>query len=291
MSRFGIVHAERVRYPVKVLCSLLRVSTSGYYAWCRRSRSTRARDDERLVTKMRAIQARVGGVYGSPRMVEELRADGELVGVNRIARLMRDYNLLARQRRRFRATTDSTHSLPVAPNLLARDFAWSEPNRAWVGDITYIKTDAGWAYLAVLLDLFSRRVVGWAISDSLGREVAIKALRNAVTARRPEPGLIHHTDRGSQYASAEYRGILIKSQVAQSMSRAGDCFDNAVAESFFASLKKERIWGRRLATLTEAHDVVADYIDGFYNPVRRHSTLAWVSPINYETESRRQLAA
>lgn len=279
MSPFEIILAEAAQFPVTVLCALLGVSTSGYYAFLARGRSMREATDLRLTTKIRAVHARTRGVYGSRRMAEEL---DEPVGRNHVARLMRENDLLARSPRRFRVTTNSKHALPIAPNLLEQDFTVDGPNRVWVGDITYVWTAEGWGYLASLLDLFGRRVVSWAFADHMRTELPLKALQRALEARSPAPGLIHHSDRGSQYASREYRQVLRDHQLACSMSRAGDCYDNAVAESFFASLKKECLSRVHFATLTEAYDAIAAYIDGFYNPVRRHSALGYLSPINYE---------
>ena len=289
MNPFEIVRAEAAKFPVTQVCSLLGVSPSGYYAWRSRLPSTRKDSDMRVTAKIRAIHARTRGVYGSRRMTREL---DEPIGRNRVARLMRDNGPLARAPRRFRVTTDSDHRLPVAPNLLEQDFTVDGPNRAWVGDITYVWTAEGWGYLATLLDLHSRRVVGWAFADHMRKELPLKALQRALSARKPAPGLIHHSDRGSQYASRVYRKVLTDHEVACSMSRAGDCFDNAVAESFFASLKKECIRRMQFATYTEAYDAIAAYIDGFYNPVRRHSALGYLSPIDYERATRSpQLAA
>lgn len=288
MNPFEIIRAEAAHFPVTLLCSLLGVSTSGYYAYLGRGRSGRQESDLRLTTKIRAIHAGTRSVYGSRRMTHEL---DEVVGRNRVARLMRENGLLARSPKRFRVTTDSDHDLPVAPNLLEQNFTTDAPNRVWVADITYVWTAQGWGYLAVLLDLFARRVVGWAFADHMRRELPLKALRRALQARQPAVGLIHHSDRGSQYASREYRHVLVDHQVACSMSRAGDCYDNAVAESFFASLKKECLSRVHLATYTEAYDAIAAYIDGFYNPLRRHSALGYVSPIDYENERGRVQAA
>lgn len=288
MNPFEIIRAEAANFPVTLLCLLLGVSKSGYYAFLGRGRSERQDTDLRVTTKIRAIHAGTRGVYGSRRMTEEL---DENVGRKRVARLMRENGLLARSPRRFRVTTDSDHPLPVAPNLLEQNFTADGPNRVWVGDITYVWTAQGWAYLAVLLDLFSRRVVGWAFASHMRQELPLKALSRALEARQPAAGLIHHSDRGSQYAGRRYRAVLTEHQVACSMSRAGDCYDNAVAESFFASLKKECLSRMHFATYTEAFDAIAAYIDGFYNPVRRHSSLGYVSPINYENVWTRSQAA
>jgi transposase InsO family protein len=224
-------------------------------------------------------------------MTEELRADDEVIGRGRVVRLMQENELQARRTRKFKTTTDSKHRDPIAPNLLEQQFDVDAPNVAWVGDITYVWTAQGWSYLAVLLDLFSRRVVGWAFAEHMRRELPLKALERALDGREPNAGLIHHTDRGSQYASGDYQAALKNSGATCSMSRAGDCYDNAVAESFFASLKKERLHRIPFATRTEAYDAIAEYIDGFYNPVRRHSALGYLSPIDYEHSQTLALAA
>jgi transposase InsO family protein len=228
---------------------------------------------------MRAIQARNGGVYGSRRMIPEL---GEQIGRNRAARLMRANGLQPKLRRRFRITTDSNHSLAIAPNLLMQNFMSDGPNRIWTSDITYVWTLEGWCYLAVMIDLFSRRVVGWAFADHMRQELSIRALKRALERRKPAAGLICHSDRGSQYASHSYRAVLADHEAVSSMSRSGNCYDNAVAESFFASLKKECVRRTSFATRTEAYDAISGYIDGFYNLDRRHSSLQYLSPIDFE---------
>jgi len=291
MSEFELIRAEAANFPVTLLCELLEVSKSGYYAWRERPACSRDRDDVRLVTKIRAVHACNGAVYGSRRMTEELRADDEVVGRSRVVRLMRENALQARRPRKFKTTTDSKHDKPIAPNLLEQQFDVDAPDEAWVGDITYVWTGEGWGYLAVLLDLFSRRVVGWSFAEHMRRELPLKALERAFEGRQPDAGLIHHTDRGSQYASRDYQSALKNRDAACSMSRAGDCYDNAVAESFFASLKKERLHRTHFATRTEAYDAIAEYIDGFYNPVRRHSALGYLSPIDYERSMTLALAA
>lgn len=288
MNPFAIIRTEAAHFPITQLCALLGVSRSGYYAWHGRKSSERRQTDLRLTAKIRAIHASNDGVYGSRRIAAEL---DEPVGRHRVSRLMRNYGLQARTPRRYRATTDSNHDRPVAPNLLAQDFFTDAPNRIWVGDLTYVWTAEGWSYLAVLLDLYSRRVVGWSFADHMRTELPLTALRRALDARQPGPGLIHHTDRGSQYASGNYQKLLLKHEVACSMSRSGDCYDNAVAESFFASLKKERLHRKHFATRTEAYDAIANYIDGFYNPSRRHSALGYTSPIDYEAFTGFALAA
>jgi transposase InsO family protein len=287
VNPFAIIRAEAAKFPVEVLCRLLGVSSSGYYAWLRREPSARQRRSELLLTKIRALHAAYRGLYGARRMVAAL---DEGTSRKRVARLMRENGIFARVPKRYRVTTDSAHDLPVAPDLLEQDFHADRPNEVWVADITYVWTAEGWAYLAAIVDLCSRRVVGWAFADHMRTELVLKALKRALRTRRPPAGLIHHSDRGSQYASHAYQALLRAHEVACSMSRAGDCFDNAVAESFFASLKKERLHRQPFATRTEAYDAIAEYIDGFYNPVRIHSSLGYLSPINFERELDRKVA-
>jgi putative transposase len=291
VSPYELVDSEKAAFPVTVLCEVVGVSRSAYYAWRRSAPSAREQANERVLAEIRAIHVENEARYGSPRMLDELRGRGHEVGKHRVARLMRENGLWARIRRRFRHTTDSRHKLPIAPNLLGQRFTATAPNQAWVGDITYIWTAEGWAYLAVLLDLYSRRVVGWALRKSLNRELALAALQHALTCRRPPPGLTHHTDRGSQYASHEYRGMLDEHRLRCSMSAAGNCYDNAVAESFFATLKKELVHGCAFETRTEAYDAISDYIENYYNAKRRHSAAGNQSPINFELAHSAELAA
>jgi transposase InsO family protein len=283
---FDHIRAEAAEHSVQRMCGLLGVSRSGYYDHVARQEQAPPIDDERLVAKIRAFQSVAEGAYGTRRMHRELQADGEHVGRRRVRRLMREHGIVAVQTKLFHKTTDSNHDLGYAPNLLQQDFATDAPDRVWVGDITYLWTAEGWCYLAVLLDLYSRRVVGWAIDNHMRAELPLRALNRALEARGPQPGLIHHTDRGSQYAAHIYREVLATWGASQSMSDAGNCYDNAVAESFFASIKKERLSLRAFATRTEVYDAVARYIDGFYNPTRRHSTLGDISPMQYERETK-----
>ena len=280
--KFAFVAAQLVAFPVTVICRVLDVSTSGYYAWTERGASCRSRRDRDLGAKVRAAHAASKGRYGSPRVHAELRAAGEKVGRKRIARLMKQAHLQGRRRRRFRKTTDSNHRLPIAPNLLKRDFTATAPNQAWVTDITYLWTQQGWLYLAAILDLFSRRVVGWATSPNVDRHLALAALGTALRDRRPSEGLVHHSDRGSTYASDDYRRALETHGIECSMSRKGDCWDNAVAESFFASLKREVEEIENLESHAQANIILADYIDKFYNLQRRHSTIGYRSPTEFE---------
>lgn len=273
------------------MCRILEVSNSGFYAWCSRPESARARDDRRLKVQIRASHEASKRRYGSPRIHEDLKAAGEQVSRKRIARLMREEAIAARRRRRFVKTTDSKHNLPVAPNLLERDFSAEQPNQCWVGDLTYLRTTDGWLFLAVLLDLFSRRVVGWSIHDSLETAVASRAFEMARNTRQLGPGLIHHTDRGVQYASGDYQKLLEGNEVIGSMSRKGDCWDNAVAESFLSSLKTEI--GELLeggASSAEVREAISEYMP-WYNSTRRHSTLGYLSPAEFERRSAGATAA
>ena len=280
--KFAFIGAQQVVFPVVVLCRVLDVSTSGYYAWSGRPASARERSDEELRQQVRAAHATSKGRYGSPRVHADLRAKGYRVGRKRVARLMKQANLAGRKRRQFRLTTNSKHAFPIAPNVLDRDFAATVPNEAWVTDITSIWTQQGWLYLAVILDLFSRRVVGWAASENIDRHLAISALDEALRDRRPSTGLVHHSDRGSTYASTDYRKALETHGIECSMSRKGDCWDNAVAESFFASLKREVEELEHLESRAQGVAIIGDYIDTFYNLTRRHSTIAYRSPVEFE---------
>jgi len=282
--RFAFITAEKAQYPVSLLCSLLEVSRSGYYAWCVRPPSQRAIADHELTEDIRNIHESSEQRYGSPRIHEELAANDTHVGRKRVARLMKENGLSARIKRRFVKTTDSNHDFPIAPNLLQRDFTADAPNEIWVGDITYLDTREGWLYLAVLIDLYSRRVVGWAMSERIDTALAMGALNMALARRKPRRGLVHHTDRGCQYASHEYRRLLRDIGAECSMSRKGDCWDNAVAESFFASLRKELTNRVDFHNRDAARSVVFEYIEAFYNRVRRHSTINYQSPNDFERE-------
>ena len=286
--KFGFIQTEKATYPVRVLCRTLVVSASGFYAWCRRGLSKRAQEDAALKVKIRAFHASSGKTYGSPRVHEDLKADGQGVGRKRVARLMQEEGLEGQRKRRFRLTTDSKHSHPVAANELKRNFTASAPNKVWVTDITYIWTREGWLYLAAILDLFSRRVVGWSMDSHLDRMFALDALGMALKTRHPEAGLIHHSDRGVQYASGEYRSQLRERGIVCSMSRKGDCWDNAVAESFFSTLKAELVHRNDYVSRAQARASVFEYIEVFYNVRRRHSALGYVSPVQHESTAARR---
>ena len=280
--KFAFVVEEKAHFPVNVLCHVLGVSRSGFYAWCKRPRSARSKQDARLAVEVRVLHERSRGTYGSPRLFRDLRAKGIFTSKKRVAQLMRANGIAAKRRRRFKATTDSKHTNPIAPNLLRRDFTAGAPNKVWVTDVTCVWTMQGWLYLAAILDLCSRRVVGWAASENNDRFLALEALRHAVHARRPGRGLIHHSDRGSPYASDDYLAALRAQGMVPSMSRKGDCWDNAVAESFFATLKGDLCDRYAYVTRGAAERSIAEYIEAFYNPQRRHSTLDYVSPMEFE---------
>jgi putative transposase len=289
--KFAFIRAEKARLPAAKLCRALGVSRSGYYAWTRRPPSAHALADAKLVPVIRACHTRSRATYGSPRIHHDLRALDYRVSRKRVARLMRREGLSARPPRRYRVTTESTHKLPVAPNVVARNFTATGPNRVWVTDMTYVWTWEGWLFLAVIVDVFSRRVVGWSAADHLRTELALEALGMALGLRQPDQGLVHHSDRGCQYASELYRAELAARGIVCSMSRVGDCWDNAVAESFFATLKAELIHRRPWPTKHEAKLAIHDYIGGFYNPHRRHSSLGYLSPMDYEAQHAASLAA
>jgi transposase InsO family protein len=290
--KFAFIDAEKATWPVDTMCSVLGVSRSGYYAWVGRPPAPRTLEDAELVVDIRAAHEAGRGAYGSPRVHRVLQSQGKRVSKKRVARLMRSDGMAAKKRKKFCVTTDSRHDDPIAPNLLERAFYVAQPNTVWVTDVTYVPTHEGWLYLAAILDLYSRRVVGWAMSSTNDRRLALDALARATEARRPAVGLLHHSDRGSVYASADYRDALKLMGAVPSMSRKGDCWDNAVAESFFATIKGEMIDGRDFQTRAEATSAIDDYIDAFYNVRRLHSTIDYVSPIEFElkSESKREAA-
>jgi transposase InsO family protein len=283
--KFDFIRAKSAEYPVNVLCAVLSVSRSGFYASKLRPASSRVVSDAQLAATITRMFRASHGAYGSPRIHAELKAKGIRVSRKRVERIMRQSGLKARQKRRFRKTTDSRHPFPIAPNIVEREFDVDAPNTVWVTDVTYIATTQGWLYLAVMLDLFSRRVVGWAVSEWNDTALALLALERSRGARKPPAGLVHHSDRGSPYASDDYRAALKTHGMVQSMSRSGDCWDNAVAESFFASLRAEWVDHQQYATRAEATRSLGDYIDGFYNPARRHSHIGYLSPIEFELRS------
>ena len=279
--RFAFIDAEKAHHSIRTMCRVLKVSPSGYYASLRREPSKRKQKDNVLKVHITAIHQESDGTYGSPRVHGQLRHDFE-VGRDRVARLMRELQLCGTPKRRFRSTTDSAHDAPVAPNLLQRDFEAEHPNQRWATDITYVWTSQSWMYLAVVMDLFSRRVVGWAMKPHLRTDLALDALRMALGRRMPEPGLVHHSDRGVQYAAHSYQNVLHQHGIVCSMSRKADCWDNAVVESFFSRVKTELLHRQGWPTGRAVKDAVARYIEGWYNPHRLHSSLGYLSPNQFE---------
>ena len=280
--RCRAIRAHAGRFPVTLMCQTLAVSLSGYYAWVARPESRRTAENRQLLAQIRVIHAESRSTYGSPRVHATLQAQGQRIGEHRVARLMRASALRAKTVKKWRATTDSAHQYPVVPNTLNRQFAVAHPNQVWAGDITYVWTAEGWLYLAVVLDLYSRRVIAWGMGSRLTQELATAALTMAVEHRRPASGVLHHTDRGSQYAATLYRELLAGHGLTASMSRRGNCWDNAVVESFFHTLKTELVYHRRYITREEARQDIFEWIEVFYNRTRRHSTLGYRSPAEFE---------
>ena len=283
---FALIDAKKADIPVETACAALNVRVSGFYAWKSRPASARQSDDMIMLAHIRAEYATSNETYGSPRMHAELKESGLAVGLHRVARLMSENGLKARQKTRFKKTTDSDHGGPVAKNILDQDFTADGPDQKWGVDISYVWTAEGWLYLAVVLDLFSRKIVGWHLSDRMKRGLAMEALRRAIALRRPPPGLIHHSDRGSQYCSADYRRMLRDHRFVASMSGRGNCYDNAMVETVFKTIKAELIWRTAFATRDQASKAIGQYIEGFYNPRRRHSSLGYVSPASFEATFR-----
>jgi putative transposase len=279
--KYKFIEAHREEFAVKIMCRVLDVSRSGYYDWRKRKPSARDRANAKLLEAIKRIFERSRKTYGSPRIHAELKAQGKTCSRNRVARLMRKHGIRARRPRRRVRTTDSKHNRPVAPNLLDRQFEAERPNQKWVADISYIDTDEGWLYLATVMDLFSRRIVGWAMADHMETSLVEQALRMALLRRRPAAGLLHHSDRGSQYASKNYRALLATWNITVSMSRTGSCYDNAVMESFFGTLKTEWATGR-YPTRNAARTDIFEYIEVWYNRQRRHSTLGYLCPRDFE---------
>ncbi len=286
MSRFRFIDAEKASFPITLLCRTLRVSRSGYYAWQQREPSARAVANEQLTEQIVVVHQQSRGTYGAPRVQAQLQVAGQSVSRKRVARLMRLAGLAGTQRRRRVRTTVADATAMPAPNLVRRQFQAQAPNQLWVGDLTYIPTDEGWLYLAVLLDVYSRRVVGWAMADHLRTDLALAALEMALHQRRPGSGqLVHHTDRGCQYTAAAYQARLATHGITVSMSRTADCFDNALAESFFGSLKRELVDDAHWPTRRAARTAIFDWLEVFYNRQRLHSALGYRSPAAFEATS------
>lgn len=287
--KYAWIERQRGSYSVRLLCNALKVTEQGYYQWLKAPESRRDNRREVLKLRVRSEYQRQRQRYGSPRIHRELAAQGVQCSERLVADIMRQEGLRARGARKFRATTNSAHKLPVAANVVARAFTVEAPNDVWAGDITYLWTREGWLYLAVFLDLFSRRVVGWALAKTLDTRLVSLAFQRAVARRSPGAGLVVHSDRGVQYASREFRDLLAKHKAVQSMSRKGDCWDNAVVESFFHSLKVEAIHGLDFVTRKEAEFEVFDYIERFYNKTRRHSYLGFLAPETFEKQKLRAM--
>jgi putative transposase len=281
--KFSFVKAHRRRWPVVAICGVLKVSRSGFFAWLKRPASKRQRRRRELIEKIRAAHQENRELYGSPRVHRALLIDGERVSRNTVAKLMRQEKIRARNKRKFvPRTTDSRHRHPIADNLLDRQFRSSGPDHKWVADITYVQTDQGWLYLAGVLDCFSRKIVGWSMADHLETSLASDALRMALIQRGSPKGLLHHSDRGVQYASEDYQHLLNRHGLTASMSGKGDCWDNAMMESFWATLKTELIHQSSYATRDQARAAIFEYIEVFYNRKRLHSSLGYVSPESFE---------
>jgi putative transposase len=280
--KYAFIGERKSEHPVTTLCRVLQVSTQGYYAWNGRAESARSRANADLSAKIRIIHAESKGRYGSPRVHDELLDRGISCGKNRVARIMNIEGLKAKAGKKFKVTTDSSHKKPAAPDLVQRSFSAPAPNKVWVGDITYLWTSEGWLYLAVFIDLYSRMVVGWSIGTRLHASLVTLAFDRAVARRRPKPGFIVHTDQGSQYASDAFRNALSDAHARQSMGSRGDCYDNAVAESFFHSFKVEAVYGADIETRREMEYETFDYIERFYNKKRKHSAIGLRSPEQFE---------
>lgn len=293
MTRYQFMHEHRDAYPLTMLAKILEVSSSGYYAWIQRPPSERLRRREQLAEAVRSAYDDSHGIYGSRKVARELVERSVQACRNTVAGLMRQMSLESRaqRRRRYVVTTDSDHPDPIAPNRLDRDFTATAPNEKWVADITFVPTDEGWAYLAAVMDLFSRRIVGWAVSDSLETSLVLDAIGHAIAARRPGPGLVHHSDRGSQYASGRHRALLANHGIECSMSRRGDCWDNAPMERFMGSFKNEWAKHHHYETVEAVRRSVFKYIEIFYNRERRHQALGYVSPVQFEANHRGTNAA
>ncbi len=286
--KYQCVADSRYEFPVTLMCRLLWIKASGYYAWSRRPPSRRSQENSRLRKKIVEIHAESDGVYGSPKVRDELLNLGFDAGKHRVARLMRELGLKGCPKKRYRVTTQSDHGFRTAPNRLDRQFTADGPNQRWASDITYIRTGEGWLYLAVVMDLYSKAIIGWSMSHRITRDLVLQALLMALWNRTPEEGLMHHSDRGSQYASGDFQALLTEHGIECSMSGAGNCYDNAVVESWFGLLKRERVHRRHYRTRQEARQDVFDYIERFYNRRRPHGSAGRMSPLQYEESTLNQ---
>ena len=282
--KYAFIQSQCDSFAVTRLCEIFNVCRSAYYDWCTRLPSRHQQEDEKLATKIKNSHENSRQLYGARRIQDDLKDEGFVVSKARVGRLMKREGLHSKRRNNFKITTNSNHNFPISPDLLQRNFAVEQPDRAYVSDITYIWTSEGWLYLAITIDLFSRLVVGWSLSSRMFAKLVADALNMAITTRNPEPGLIHHSDRGSQYASGAFRAILNEYGFKGSMSRKGDCWDNSVAESFFKTLKTELIYDQHYATREEARLDIFEYIEVYYNRQRKHSSNGYLSPFNYEQQ-------
>jgi len=283
--KYWFMDQHRSTHGVQKMCRIIGASRSGYYIWKKQPQNRTQKENEKILMEIKEVHTKSRRTYGSPRITDELRSNGTKCGKNRVARLMKIHGIVGKAKKKFKATTNSKHSLPVAENLLNQNFVAEKPNTVWVSDITYIPTLEGWLYLVVIIDLFSRQVVGWGMSDRLTSGFVVKALYQAIGRRHPGSGCIFHSDRGIQYASADFRDVLKAYGFIQSMSRKGNCYDNAVSESFFHTLKTEHVYDYRYETRAEARQSIFEYIEMFYNRQRRHSALGYRSPVSFELEA------
>lgn len=280
--KYKFIDVERSLYSISLLCRVLEISKSSYYKWVGNNRNSKTDEYEALVSKIEKLHNDSRKTYGSPRIFQKLKKAGEKVSKNTVAKLMSKNNIKAKTKKKFKITTDSKHNLNISPNLLARNFSPERPNQAWCGDITYISTNEGWLFLATVIDLYSRKIIGWSMNKRMKKSIVIDAIEMALGQRKVTEGLIFHSDRGSQYCSGEFRKVLQKNNIIQSMSRKGNCWDNAVAESFFSTLKKDLVFHEEFETRNEAKRKIFEYIEVFYNKERIHSVLDFKSPIEYE---------
>jgi len=283
--KYWFMDQHRSTHGVQKMCLVIGASRSGYYRWKKQPQSNRQKDNDTILMEIRESHKNSRRTYGSPRITEDLQAKGTKCSENRVARLMKIHGIVGKATKKYKVTTNSKHTLPVAENLLKQNFEAAKPNTVWISDITYVPTLEGWLYLAVILDLFSRQVVGWAMSDRLTSGFVVRALSQAIGRRHPASRCIFHSDRGIQYASTDFRDVLRAYGFIQSMSRKGNCYDNAVAESFFHTLKTEHVYDYRYETRAEARQSIFEYIEMFYNRQRRHSALGYRSPVLFELEA------
>ena len=284
------MRAQEKDFPVSFMCGMFGVSRGGYYSWRHRDHSRQDALELKLLRAIEDVHRSSRKNYGSPRIYRQLKGMGHAVGKTKVERVMKKHGIRAKTKRKFRVTTDSKHKLPVAPNLLARNFSPAKPNQTWAGDITYVWTREGWLFLAVIVDLFSRQIVGWSLDKTMTRELVLSALRQAYFRRKPGTGLVFHSDRGSQYCSKEFRRQLTEYRMVQSQSRKANCWDNACVESFFHTLKTELVYHEDFQTRDEAQCVIFEWVEAFYNRQRLHSTLGYLSPVDFERRSLEEVA-